>query len=350
MDDDVKPLKKLDYSDDHDSEDKVEPVKNEMSIYMASKPSWVRYGSNSLLEQWRETYGNADFDYDPYDNDMYKPAVSGSVSTSIHKMGDSEPSLFSFMHRSHRCKKRIQLTGVDVEKPHKMSSVVCTGRKGNMRRYILANKEKKLFGILKMRTSQAPTKQLLYRNLLLAADEHECRSNVGLTLLVSLLMVCLLPNNFKIHGWTWSYLLQAIVELPMYFRDVESNSVDDRSGTRNGNTSPGQPGYLGYHQQQIKSMGCTPNCFTCSSIIAACANLSILTRGQQIHGGIFKRGHQQNLPLANSVIDMYAKSGSIQDSKRIENNSPFKCKKKFDKPCCPVAMRGLNSNSLRTNA
>nr|GEZ63181.1 hypothetical protein [Tanacetum cinerariifolium] len=28
----------------------------------------------------------------------------------------------------------MQLTGVDVEKPHKMASVICTGRKGNMRR------------------------------------------------------------------------------------------------------------------------------------------------------------------------------------------------------------------------
>ncbi|GJU70809.1 putative pentatricopeptide repeat-containing protein [Tanacetum coccineum] len=68
---------------------------------------------------------------------------------------------------------------------------------------------------------------------------------------------------------------------------------------------------------QIESMGCTPNCFTYSSIIAACTNLSVLTCGQQIHGGIYKRGHHQNLPLANSLIDMYAKSGSIQDSKRI---------------------------------
>ncbi|GKB29324.1 hypothetical protein Tco_0868725, partial [Tanacetum coccineum] len=51
VDDDGKPLKKVDYSDDHDSEDEVEPVDNEMSSYLASKPSGIGYGTNSLLEQ-----------------------------------------------------------------------------------------------------------------------------------------------------------------------------------------------------------------------------------------------------------------------------------------------------------
>ncbi|GJY16320.1 hypothetical protein Tco_0386742 [Tanacetum coccineum] len=32
----------------------------------------VGYGTNSLLEQWRKTYGKADYDYEPYDDDMHK--------------------------------------------------------------------------------------------------------------------------------------------------------------------------------------------------------------------------------------------------------------------------------------
>ncbi|GJW45261.1 hypothetical protein Tco_0074060 [Tanacetum coccineum] len=60
----------VDYSSDHDSEDEVEPVDNEMTCFMASKR--VYYGTNSLLKQWRETYENADYDYDPYDDDMYE--------------------------------------------------------------------------------------------------------------------------------------------------------------------------------------------------------------------------------------------------------------------------------------
>ncbi|GJR23246.1 uncharacterized mitochondrial protein-like protein [Tanacetum coccineum] len=70
VDDDGKPLKKANYSDDQDSEDKIESVDNEMTSYLASKLSRVGYGTKSLLEQWRETYVNDD--YNPYDNDMYE--------------------------------------------------------------------------------------------------------------------------------------------------------------------------------------------------------------------------------------------------------------------------------------
>ncbi|KAI3515518.1 hypothetical protein L1887_14417 [Cichorium endivia] len=56
---------------------------------------------------------------------------------------------------------------------------------------------------------------------------------------------------------------------------------------------------------QMELQECPPNHFTFSSIITACTNLSILTCGQQIHGKIFKIGLDQNLPLANSLIDIF---------------------------------------------
>nr|GEW02187.1 hypothetical protein [Tanacetum cinerariifolium] len=58
-----KPLTRVDSSNDHDSEDEVASVDNDMTNFMAS---------NSLLEQWKESYENGDYDYDPYDNDMYE--------------------------------------------------------------------------------------------------------------------------------------------------------------------------------------------------------------------------------------------------------------------------------------
>ncbi|GJX97162.1 hypothetical protein Tco_0352960 [Tanacetum coccineum] len=70
VDDEGKPLKKVDYPGDHDSEDEVELVDNEMTSFLASER--VGFGTNSLLEQWRDTYENADYDYDPYDDDMYE--------------------------------------------------------------------------------------------------------------------------------------------------------------------------------------------------------------------------------------------------------------------------------------
>ncbi|GJS30171.1 hypothetical protein Tco_0490791, partial [Tanacetum coccineum] len=49
MDDDGKPLTKVDSLDDHDSEDEVASVDNDMANFVTSKK--VGYGTNSLLEQ-----------------------------------------------------------------------------------------------------------------------------------------------------------------------------------------------------------------------------------------------------------------------------------------------------------
>ncbi|GJS97098.1 hypothetical protein Tco_0804066, partial [Tanacetum coccineum] len=64
-----KPLTKVDPLDDHDSEDEVASVDNDMANFLASKK--VGYGTNNLLEQWKESYRNDDHDFDPYDDDMY---------------------------------------------------------------------------------------------------------------------------------------------------------------------------------------------------------------------------------------------------------------------------------------
>ncbi|GKA24455.1 hypothetical protein Tco_0710488 [Tanacetum coccineum] len=67
---DGNPLKKVEYPDDYDSEDEVTLVDNDMARSMASER--VSFGTQSLLEQWRDSYGNGDNDEDPYDDDMYE--------------------------------------------------------------------------------------------------------------------------------------------------------------------------------------------------------------------------------------------------------------------------------------
>ncbi|CAL5208693.1 unnamed protein product [Lathyrus oleraceus] len=73
---------------------------------------------------------------------------------------------------------------------------------------------------------------------------------------------------------------------------------------------------------QMVSEGVSPNCFTFTSVIAACANLAILYCGQQLHGGITHRGLDNNLELSNALIDMYAKCGNVDDSHKIFSGMP----------------------------
>ncbi|GJX55613.1 ribonuclease H-like domain-containing protein [Tanacetum coccineum] len=99
VDDDGKPLKKVDYLGDHDSEDEVEPVEIEMAIFLASKSSGVGYGTNSLLEQCRETYGKDDYNYDPYDDDIYE---GREIPDNIQSICDNLDIKVSCIEDSHR--------------------------------------------------------------------------------------------------------------------------------------------------------------------------------------------------------------------------------------------------------
>nr|GEW54392.1 hypothetical protein [Tanacetum cinerariifolium] len=85
VDEDGKLMEKVDCLGDQDSEDEVEPDDNEMASFLASKTSGVGYGTKSLLEQWRRTYGNVDqeYDYDPYDDDMYE---CEDIPNNIHNI------------------------------------------------------------------------------------------------------------------------------------------------------------------------------------------------------------------------------------------------------------------------
>nr|GEX10038.1 hypothetical protein [Tanacetum cinerariifolium] len=51
-------------------EDEVASVDNYMARSMDSV--WVAFGTQSLLEQWGDSYDNGDYDDDPYDDDMYE--------------------------------------------------------------------------------------------------------------------------------------------------------------------------------------------------------------------------------------------------------------------------------------
>nr|GEZ08251.1 hypothetical protein [Tanacetum cinerariifolium] len=64
-----KPLENVDYSGDYDSGDEVASEDNDMASFLAKKDG---YGTNSLLEQCKESHEDDDYDYDSYDDDMYE--------------------------------------------------------------------------------------------------------------------------------------------------------------------------------------------------------------------------------------------------------------------------------------
>ncbi|GKA79377.1 hypothetical protein Tco_0785973 [Tanacetum coccineum] len=65
VDNESKSLRKV----DEDSEDEVALDDNEIASFLAKKDG---YGTQSLLEQWKYSHELDDYEYDPYDDDMYE--------------------------------------------------------------------------------------------------------------------------------------------------------------------------------------------------------------------------------------------------------------------------------------
>ncbi|GJY91906.1 hypothetical protein Tco_0507688 [Tanacetum coccineum] len=85
VDDEGKPVEKVDYSGDHESEDEVASTDNDMANFLASEK--VGYGNNSLLQQWKESYGDGDYNFDLYDDDIYEDQdISDKIQDICNKL------------------------------------------------------------------------------------------------------------------------------------------------------------------------------------------------------------------------------------------------------------------------
>uniref|UniRef100_A0A7N0UQ06 DYW domain-containing protein n=1 Tax=Kalanchoe fedtschenkoi TaxID=63787 RepID=A0A7N0UQ06_KALFE len=71
----------------------------------------------------------------------------------------------------------------------------------------------------------------------------------------------------------------------------------------------------------------TPNHYMLATVVNACASLGRLVSGKVCHGVAVRCGYDFNVVVANALLDMYAKCGSIRCSekvfRRIENPSVF---------------------------
>ncbi len=74
--------------------------------------------------------------------------------------------------------------------------------------------------------------------------------------------------------------------------------------------------------QQMQQEGVRPNKFTFVQVIKACAGLGRLEDGRLIHEQLIQSGCESNVFLGNSLVDMYAKCGSIEDAWRVFNKMP----------------------------
>ncbi|CAH8368503.1 unnamed protein product [Eruca vesicaria subsp. sativa] len=85
-----------------------------------------------------------------------------------------------------------------------------------------------------------------------------------------------------------------------------------------------------------------PNEFTLSAVLSACGRLGALEEGKWVHAYVDKYNVEIDVVLGTSLIDMYAKCGSLERAKRVFNSLGFKKDvKAYSAMICCLAMYGL---------
>jgi pentatricopeptide repeat protein len=74
--------------------------------------------------------------------------------------------------------------------------------------------------------------------------------------------------------------------------------------------------------QHMQQEGMTPDRFTFVPVLNACANLQALEAGRHIHEQVIQAGFEHDVFVGNSLIDMYAKCGSMDDAWRVFKKMP----------------------------
>eukprot|EP01018_Ginkgo_biloba_P007725 Gb_41234 [translate_table: standard] len=75
---------------------------------------------------------------------------------------------------------------------------------------------------------------------------------------------------------------------------------------------------------QMQVAGVKPDSKTFASVFPACANLTALEKGMAIHGKLIKTGLPFNIIVESSLVDMYAKCGSIEKARDLFDKMPLR--------------------------
>lgn len=63
--------------------------------------------------------------------------------------------------------------------------------------------------------------------------------------------------------------------------------------------------------QQIQESGIKPNTMSLTGLLSTCIDMASLLLGKAVHGYVIRRCHQSSIEISTSLVDMYAKCGSI---------------------------------------
>ncbi|KAF5177009.1 Pentatricopeptide repeat-containing protein [Thalictrum thalictroides] len=72
-----------------------------------------------------------------------------------------------------------------------------------------------------------------------------------------------------------------------------------------------------FFSQMVMKEGVVPDPVTLVSVVSACAQLANLRGGKSVHGFIIRMGYDTGLSLVNSLLNLYVKTGSVDNGKKL---------------------------------
>jgi pentatricopeptide repeat protein len=105
--------------------------------------------------------------------------------------------------------------------------------------------------------------------------------------------------------------------------------------------------------EQMQQEGMIPNSFTFVQVLNACSISQALEKGRCVHKQIIQGGFESDVFMGNSLVDMYAKCGSIQDAQLVFNRDGHtRCglMEVHDFGTCEMWARAAGIETVSTNA
>ncbi|XP_024968370.1 pentatricopeptide repeat-containing protein At4g21065 [Cynara cardunculus var. scolymus] len=98
--------------------------------------------------------------------------------------------------------------------------------------------------------------------------------------------------------------------------------------------------------REMGEEGVEPDGFTLVSLLTACAELGALALGTRVHAYMFKVGLAENVHAANSVLDLYAKTGNISEAQKVFDEMKEKSVVSWTTLIVGLAMNGFGNEAI----
>ncbi|KAJ7537183.1 hypothetical protein O6H91_12G101800 [Diphasiastrum complanatum] len=98
--------------------------------------------------------------------------------------------------------------------------------------------------------------------------------------------------------------------------------------------------------QQMQKKGILPNKVAFVVVLKACARIPSLEQGKQVHEDIIKSGFESDVIVGNTLIDMYAKCGCIEEACQVFNNMHKRDVVSLNAMIAGYAQQGLGNEAL----